>query len=35
MFRTKVVEKTKTQILCLKNIFENYAVYEMIWKNFV
>jgi hypothetical protein len=33
MFRTKVVEKIKTHILC--SIFppENRAVYEIMWKN--
>jgi len=31
MFRTKVVEKIKTRILF--SIFENHAVYEIMWKN--
>ena len=35
MFRTKVVEKIKTHILCSVTIFENLAVYEIIWKNTV
>ena len=35
MFRTKVVEKIKTHILCSVTIFENLAVYEIIRKNTV
>ena len=36
MFYTKVVEKIKTHILCSKTLFfDNRAVYEMVWKNFV
>jgi hypothetical protein len=34
MFQTKVVENTKTHILCSVNS-ENYAVYEVMWKNIV
>jgi len=33
MFRTKVVKKTKTHILCSITFFENCAVYEKTWKN--
>jgi len=37
MFQTKVVDKTKTHILCSTTIFflENRAVYEIMWKNIV
>jgi len=36
MFRTKVVKKTKTQILCSVIFFlVNRAVYEKMWKNAV
>jgi hypothetical protein len=38
MFLTKIVEKVKTDILCsviFLNFFENYAVYEVMWKNTV
>ena len=37
MFQTKVVDKTKTHILCSLNIFfpENRAVPEITWKNAV
>jgi len=35
MFQTKVVEKIKTHILCSLNIFENRAVYEIMWRNYV
>jgi hypothetical protein len=36
MFRRKVVEKTKTQILCsIFFFFENRSVYEIMCKNFV
>ena len=35
-FRTKVVEKTKRQILCSITFFsENSAVSEIMWKNMV
>jgi hypothetical protein len=33
MFQTKFVEKIKTHILCLVNIFENLAIYEIMWRN--
>jgi len=34
MFQVKVVEKIETQILCSRTfIFENCAVYEIMWKN--
>jgi hypothetical protein len=33
MFETEVVEKTKTHISCSGTIFENHAVYEIMWKN--
>jgi len=33
MFRTKVVEKIETHILCSITFVENRAVYEIIWKN--
>jgi len=36
MFQTKGVEKIKTHILCsIIFFFENYAVYEVMWKNIV
>jgi len=37
MFQTKVVEKIKSQILCIITIFffENPAVCEITWENFV
>jgi len=35
MFQTKVVEKIKTHILCSVNFFDNFAVYEIMWKNAV
>ena len=34
MFRTKVVQKIKTQFI-FSNFFENRAVYEIMWKNIV
>ena len=34
MFQTKVVQKTKTHILCSIAFFENHAIYEIMWKNF-
>ena len=33
MFRTKVVEKIKTHILCSITFVENRSVYEIMWKN--
>ena len=34
--QTKVVEETKTHVLCsIIFFFENRAVYEIMWKNFV
>jgi len=36
MFRTKVVEKIRTHVLCSTTFFfENRAVCEKIWKNIV
>ena len=35
MFQLKVVQKIKTHILCSVTFFENRAVYEIMWKNFV
>jgi hypothetical protein len=35
MFQTKVVDKIKTHILCSITFFENGAVYEIMWENFV
>ena len=35
MFPTKNVEKIKTHILCSINVYENRAVYEIMWKNMV
>ena len=36
IFQTKVVEKIKTHILCsVTFLFENRAVYEIMWKNIV
>jgi len=37
MFRTKVVEKIETNILCSVTFFflENCAVYEKMWKNII
>jgi hypothetical protein len=35
MFRTKVVEKIKTHILCSITFFLNRALYEVMWKNIV
>ena len=35
MFRTKVVEKIKTHILSSVTVFENRAVYEIMWENIV
>ena len=37
MFRTKVVEKIKTHILCSLTVFflENRTDYEIMWKNIV
>jgi hypothetical protein len=33
MFQTKVVEKIKTHILCSVTLFENGAIYEIMWQN--
>jgi len=33
MFQTKLVEKIETHNLCSKTVFENRAVYEIMWKN--
>jgi hypothetical protein len=35
MFQTKVVQEIKTHILCSVSLFlfENHAVYEIMWKN--
>jgi len=35
MCKTKVVEKTKTHILCSVAFLKNCAVYEIMWKNIV
>jgi hypothetical protein len=35
MFRTKFVEKIKTQILCSVFFFRKSAIYEITWKNIV
>jgi len=35
MLQTKVVEKIKTHILCSVTIFENSAVYCIMWKNVI
>jgi len=35
MFQTKVAEIIKTHFLCSVMFFENRAVYEKMWKNFV
>jgi len=37
MFQSEVVEKIKTHILCSVTFFfsENYALYEIMWKNIV
>ena len=35
MFRTEIVEKIKTHFLFSNFIFENRAVYEIMWKNIV
>jgi hypothetical protein len=35
MFQTRVVDKTKTHILCSISFSENHAVYEIMWKNVV
>jgi hypothetical protein len=32
MFQKKVVEKIQTHILCSISLFENCAIYEIIWK---
>jgi hypothetical protein len=33
--KQKVVEKTKTHILCSKPFLESRAVYEIMWRNMV
>jgi len=37
MFQTEVVEKIKTHFMCVyvqkNHVFENRAVYEIMWKN--
>ena len=33
MFRTEIVQKIKTHILCSKLFSENYVVYEIMWAN--
>ena len=33
MFQTKFVERIKSQIFCSVTVFENHAVYEIMWKN--
>jgi len=35
MFRTNVVQKTKTHILCSTTFSQNRAFYEVMWKNIV
>jgi hypothetical protein len=35
MFQTKVIEEIKTHILCPINVFQNCAIYEIMWKNMV
>jgi len=35
MFRTKVVEKIRTHILCLVNFFQNRSVDEIMYENTV
>ena len=36
MFRTKLIEKIETNILCPRAFFpENFAVYEIMWKSSV
>ena len=35
MFRTRIVEKIETHILCSVTFSENRAVYELMWKNIV
>jgi len=35
VFRTKVIEKIKTHILCFVLFFFNHAIYEIMWKNIV
>jgi hypothetical protein len=32
MFQAEIVDKTKTRILCSITFFENYIVYEIMWK---
>jgi hypothetical protein len=33
MFQTKVVEKVKIHILYSINVFQDCAIYEIMWKN--
>jgi len=35
MFQTKVVEKTKTHIVCSITLFDNRAFCEVMWKNII
>ena len=35
MFQTKFEERFETHILCSVTVSENYAVYEVMWKNFL
>jgi len=35
MFQNEGAEKIKTHSLCLVTFFENYAVYEIMWKSMV
>ena len=33
MFQTQFMEKIKRQFLCSETFFENYNIYDLIWKN--
>jgi len=33
MVHTNIVEKIKTHILCSVTLYENRAVYEIMWRN--
>jgi hypothetical protein len=35
MFRTKVVKKIRTHILCLVTLFQNRSTHKIMWKNIV
>ena len=35
MFQTKVIEEIETPILCPINVFQNFAIYEIMWKNII